>query len=130
MVQKKFVRYALRYLPWRDPLNLPPYEDRCRLLGIQPLELRRRVAQAIFVAKLLFNQIDCPSILEQLNIYAPERPLRRRNILYLEPRNRLFGAHEPIRIMCQRFNEVYELFDYNISINVFRQRLLSVFLRN
>ena len=62
-IQKKFVRYALRYLPWRDPLNLPPYEDRCRLLGIQPLEFRRRAAQAVFAAKFLTNNIDCPSLL-------------------------------------------------------------------
>ncbi|XP_065088012.1 switch-associated protein 70-like [Ochlerotatus camptorhynchus] len=43
-IQRKFVRYALRDLPWRDPLNLPQCEDRCRLLGIVTLDdpLRKR----------------------------------------------------------------------------------------
>ena len=30
-VQKKFVRFALRLLPWNDPVNLPPYPGRCQL---------------------------------------------------------------------------------------------------
>ena len=129
-VQKKFVRYALRHLPWRDSQNLPSYEDRCRLLSMQPLQLRREVAQAVFVAKILTAEIDCPSLLAQLNIYAPERPLRQRNFMYLEPRNRLFGSHEPIRAICQRFNEVYEFFDFNTPTSAFRHRLLDVFRTN
>lgn len=32
-VQKRFVRLALRNLPWRDPVNLPPYPNRCLLLS-------------------------------------------------------------------------------------------------
>ena len=129
-VQKKFVRFALRTLPWRDPLNLPPYEDRCRLLGIQPLEFRRQVSQAVFAAKLLTDGIDCPSLLSQLNVYAPQRYLRQRNFLHLEPRNRLFGTHEPLRFVSQRFNEMYSLFDFNISVDTYRQRLLDVFRTN
>ena len=126
-VQKKFVRYALRNLPWQDPLNLPAYENRCRLLGIEPLDLRRKVSQAVFAAKLLFNDIDCPALLSRLNIYAPERLLRQRDFLYLEPRNRSYGAHEPVRAISQQFNESFEQFDFDISANVFRQRLLHVF---
>lgn len=68
-VQRRFLRYALRHLPWRDPLNLPAYEDRCRLLGIETLEQRRRRAQAIFAAKLIVGDIDSPELLRQLNIY-------------------------------------------------------------
>ena len=126
-VQKKFVRYALRNLPWRDPLNLPAYENRCRLLGIEPLELRRKVSQAVFAAKLLFNDIDCPALLAKLYMYAPERPLRQRDFLYLEPRNRSYGTHEPVRAISQQFNESFEQFDFHISASAFRQRLLNVF---
>lgn len=56
-VQKKFVRLALRHLPWHDALNLPPYEHRCMLLGIDTLEQRRSTMQAVFVAKVLTPQI-------------------------------------------------------------------------
>ena len=66
-IQRKFVRYSLRFLPWRDTLNLPPYADRCRLLNIEPLTTRRIVAQAAFIGKLLLGDINCPALLAQLN---------------------------------------------------------------
>lgn len=96
-VQRKFVRYVLRHLPWNDPGNLPPYEHRCQLLGINTLEHRRSIAQAIFAAKILVGEIDSPGILADLQIYAPERPLRSRNFLHLPARVANYGQYDPIR---------------------------------
>lgn len=122
-IQRKFVRYALRHLPWRDPLNLPRYEDRCRLLGLQTLDQRRNTAQVVFVAKILTGEIDSLEILGQLNLYAPERLLRQRNFLLLEPRNTVYGLHDPVRFMSAKFNDVYLLFDFNCTIATFKRRL-------
>ncbi|XP_055632891.1 uncharacterized protein LOC129773314 [Toxorhynchites rutilus septentrionalis] len=47
-MQKKFLRYALRRLPWNGPINLPPYSDRCRLIGLEPLSTRRVTMQRMF----------------------------------------------------------------------------------
>ena len=33
-VQKQFLRFALRQLLWRNPVRLPPYTDRCKLLNL------------------------------------------------------------------------------------------------
>ena len=126
-VQRKFVRYALRFLRWQDPTNLPPYEERCRLLSLEPLQFRRVVAQATFAAKLLNADIDCPSLLTQLNVYAPERLLRQRGFLLLDSWSRNYALHEPIRALSQRFNEHFELFDFNLSSDLFRLRLLNIF---
>lgn len=126
-VQRKFVRYALRFLQWHDPLNLPPYEGRCRLLNLEPLEHRRTVCQAVFAAKLLAGEIDCPSILADLNLYAPERRLRQRDFLFLEQRYREYGLNEPIRALCQRFNEFFERFDFNTPTHIFRRQLMDLF---
>lgn len=68
-IQRKFVRRALWHLPWRDVVNLPPYEHRCMLLGIETLEKRRFNAQVVFVAKVLTNEIDSPAILSDLSVY-------------------------------------------------------------
>lgn len=122
-VQKKFVKYALRNLPWLDPVNLPPYEDRCRLLELNTLEQRRFNAQAVFVAKILKGEIDSPLILEQINMYAPERRLRQRGFLQLGARNGQYGEHDPIRYMCSSFNLVFDLFDFNMSSDSFRFKL-------
>lgn len=120
-IQRKFVRYALRHLPWNDPLNLPPYEDRCRLLGLDTLEQRRAVGQAVFAAKVLLGEIDCPGILAELHIYAPGRTLRSRNFLDLGPRNSNYGQHDPLRFMSSRFNQYYASFDFNRTAEVFRR---------
>lgn len=122
-VQKKFVRYALRHLPWNDPVNLPPYEQRCQLLGLETLERRRTAAQAVFIAKVILGGVDSPGLLEAIEIYAPERPLRARSFLYLGARSTNYGQHDPVRYMSMTFNEFYDLFDFNISTVAFRNRV-------
>lgn len=72
-VQKRFIRYALRRLPWNDPVNLPPYEHRCALLKIQPLSSRRVMLQRLFVFDVIMCNIDCSSILENVRFHAPAR---------------------------------------------------------
>lgn len=122
-VQKKFVRYALRYLPWRNPQELPAYENRCRLLGLETLQTRRRAAQAVFVAKMFLGEIDSPAILADLNLYAPERVMRQRALLQLAARNTGYGLHEPVRAMSDIFNQCFNLFDFNLSASSFNRRL-------
>ena len=70
-VQRRFVRYALRYLPWSDPLNLPPYANRCRLLGLDTLAERRNASNATFVAKILLAEYDVPELLSIIDVHAP-----------------------------------------------------------
>lgn len=123
-IQRKFVRYALRHLPWNDPANLPPYEHRCQLLGIDTLERRRSIAQAMFAAKVLVGEIDSPEIVAELQLYAPERPLRSRNFLNLPARVANYGQHDPVRFISMRFNEYYHLFDFNVTTETFRQRIV------
>lgn len=122
-VQRKFVRRALRSLPWRDPVNLPPYEQRCRLLGIDTLASRRFAQQAGFAAKILLGEIDSPEILSRLNIYAPERTLRQRNFLTTEGSNTVYGQHSPISAVTTAFNEVFDLFDFNLSAQAFQRKV-------
>lgn len=123
-VQRRFVRYALRNLPWQNRTNLPPYENRCRLLGIDTLELRRRRAQAAFAAKIIVGGIDSPELLYRFNLYAPERVMRQRNFLYIPPRNRLYGMNEPLRVIAVVFNSIDHLFDFNVPLTNSLRRML------
>lgn len=124
-VQKKFIRRALRFLPWRDPVNLPPYEHRCRLLGLDTLVSRRSAQQAGFAAKVILGEIDAPEILSQLNFYAPERILRQRNFFMAGGSNTVYGQHNPINAVQTVFNEAYELFDFNMTAATFQRRVLQ-----
>ncbi|XP_038106746.1 uncharacterized protein LOC119766336 [Culex quinquefasciatus] len=46
-VQRAFVRFALRKLPWNNPLILPSYEGRCLLFRLQSLAERRTLMQRL-----------------------------------------------------------------------------------
>lgn len=122
-VQRKFVRRALLNLPWRHPEMLPPYEDRCALLGIEPLRVRRRIDRAVYGAKIIRSEVDCAALLERIRLYAPERVLRSRQVIQVESRNTNYGANDPVNSISRCFVEGYELFDFNSSVESFRQRL-------
>lgn len=124
-IQAKFIRYALRFLPWSNPDELPPYENRCRLLELDTLEKRRKMMIAVFAGKIITANIDAPFILSRINLNVVPRPLRTRNFLRLDFQRTDYAQHEPIRRMCEVFNCVYDLFDFNMSIDVFRNRLYS-----
>ncbi|XP_058827797.1 uncharacterized protein LOC131687719 [Topomyia yanbarensis] len=94
-VQARFLRFALRTLPWRNPTELPPYIDRCRLLDMETLAKRRNTFRAVFVGKILTGQIDAPDILSQINVNVPPRSLRSHNFLRLEFQRTEYGQKEP-----------------------------------
>ena len=70
---------------------MPNYRSPCLLFGLQTLEHRFKVNQCVFVANILKNELDVPYLLEKINIYAPSRPLRSRNLLVGENRRTLYG---------------------------------------
>lgn len=122
-VQKAFVRFALRRLPWRDRMNLPPYENRCALINLPTLATRRTYLQRLFVFDLLENNIDCAELLARLRINAPVRRTRRIVFFRRGTNRTLYGQHNPLDVCCQSFNVVYHLYDFNLSKNVFKTRI-------
>lgn len=122
-VQRRFVRYSLARLPWRDPMNLPPYEDRCRLISLETLSQRREKASALFIAKILQGEIDSPAILCNLHFNVPARQLRSSSFFSLAFRRTNYGQNEPLRRLCSVFNKFSDLFDFNVSSACFKTRL-------
>ena len=57
-VQKQFLLFALRGLQWNSRFDLPRYEHRLNLIHLPTLEKRRKIANVVFVFKLLNNSID------------------------------------------------------------------------
>ena len=111
-VQRRFMRMALRDLPWRQPDNLPPYSDRCRLLNLDTLERRRKMQQVLFVAKLLNGEVDSPKLLSLLSFRAPHRALRPASLLTNRYHRTNFGRNEPIASCIRMFNRVEEYFEF------------------
>lgn len=111
-VQRKFLRFALRLLPWNDAVNLPPYEARCQLLQIEPLQLRRENAKAVFISKVLTGELDAPNLLGSLDINVPAYTLRSNDFFRLPRRLHAYDSNEPIRSMMNIFNQMYHNIDF------------------
>lgn len=122
-VQKRFIRYALRGLPWNDPAHLPPYEHRCALIGVQSLANRRTLLQRLFVFDVITGNIDCSSLLANVQFHAPARQLRNRQLLWIPSHRSLYGYNNPLDSCCRLFNDVCDVFDFNISKLVFKNRI-------
>lgn len=114
-IQRKFIRFALRHLRWRDPLSLPSYGSRCKLIDLELLEARRNVAKACFVGDLLQSNIDCPFLLSRLDINIRTRNLRSNMFLINSLSRTNYGLNEPIRSMCTTFNSCFSVFDFNMT---------------
>lgn len=66
-IQRKFIRFTLRNLPWTDPSNLPEYKDRCQLINLNLLSTRRNLAKLLFTCDVIQSRVDCPELLEKFN---------------------------------------------------------------
>lgn len=126
-VQRRFIRFALRRLPWNDPFRLPSYESRCRLIHLDNLEVRRNVARALVVADCLASRLDCPALLQRINLHVPSRPLRDSTLIRL-PFHRtnycMYGAFSGI---LRVFNRVSSHFDFSLSRDALKHRFFTHF---
>lgn len=127
-VQKRFIRLALRGLPWRDPVNLPPYSDRCRLLNLDTLEDRRKLAQVTTTAKIINGELDAPGLLARIGFRA-SRWTRNTAVIHHAFHRTSYGFNEPFSAMLRTFSTVEDEFEFGEPVRRFsnrvkRQRLL------
>ena len=111
-IQKRFVRSICRTLPWRNPDSLPRYEDLCALIGITPLDQRRKDIIGSTAHKILVGKYDCPAILCKLQLHCPLRPTRHHQLLRLGAHRTNYGTHEPIRNMALEYNRRRQNFNF------------------
>lgn len=129
-VQRRFIRFALRLLPWRDPHRLPSYESRCQLIHLDSLAVRRNAARVTAVADLLTSRIDCPSLLGELNLQARSRVLREGAFFRIPLEAANYSAHGSIIGFQRTFNRVASIFDFNVSRDVLKKQFLEFFRYN
>lgn len=125
-VQRSFLRYALRRLPWTNPTELPAYEDRCRLINLETLAMRRTRLRRLFIFDLITNRIDCSYLLQNVHFHAPVRHLRNRILLWVPIHRTRYAYFEPLVACCRVFNDVTEKFDFNITKETFSVRIRNL----
>lgn len=126
-VQHRFLRFALRKLPWRNPFQLPSYESRCQLIDLELLRTRRDVCRALTVADTLQGRIDCAFILEKNDLHAQSRSLRNNVMLRLPLRRTNYGMHGAIIDIQRVFNRIALLFDFHLTRESLRRRFSEFF---
>ena len=123
-IQKAFTRFTVFKYGLR---SVPPYNTRCKLLGIDSLANRRKAACSIFVYNILVGRINCPDLLELIGASVPSRTLRFYNFLHIPFHRCNYGTMEPLTNWIINFNMVYELIDYNFSREVVVDRIRSYY---
>lgn len=125
-VQRSFLRYALRSLPWNDPVNLPDYESRCMLLNMETLSFRRTKLKRMFLFDLITHNIDCSDLLAEVGFLAPSRYLRSRQLLAPRTHRTAYGQNSPLTSCIRSFSIVNDVFDFNLSRVEFKRRISSI----
>lgn len=128
-VQRRFIRFALRRLPWRDPFRLPSYESRCKLINLDTLAVRRNVCRSLVISDALTSRLHCPAVLRGLNIMAPLRTLRNTLFLHVRIRRTNYAMHSALTGLHRALNSVASLFDFNLSRDVIKRRFFEFFRR-
>lgn len=127
-VQKQFVLFALRHAYKRSNGNyvLPSYLYRCQLLNIQSLSSRRDLISRLFIYDILCSKVDSTYILEELNFYAPIRPLRDVIMFRVPFRRSNYSRLDPVYKLAILFNAVSSKFDFCVSRDEFKSSLRSL----
>ena len=125
-IQKKFLRFALRGLPWTDPLRLPGYINRLRLLNMPTLQRHRDYLRLSFLVNLLNGKIDCPGLLAKLNLRINSRNLRSVEFFSINSYRTNYGRFSSLNSMFIIYNEFSDKLSCN-DVNSLRFKLYFLF---
>lgn len=123
-VQKQFLLFALRGLPWNPNSNLPSYENRLKLIRLPTLRSRRIMLNVTFLHKLITGEINSEMLLRMINFNNPSRDLRHFRFLRLDTCNSNYAHFSPFRCMCNDYNSLHHLITPVDSCNLIKQKLI------
>ena len=83
-IQKQFVIYLLESRRNATSFRLTPYLDRCKQLRIQPLDMRREIADAVLAYDIFKENVNDTFISSKFIRFENRRALRN-NIILNEP---------------------------------------------
>lgn len=125
-VQVQFLLFALRSLPWNTSENLPPYENRLKLIDLPTLKQRRYMLRALFIIKLIRGQIDSAYLTTEIMFNVPRRNLRNFAPLQLSFARSNYELNNPMRSLFIIYNELSN----SISISDTLDTIKSFILRS
>jgi hypothetical protein len=126
-VQKQFLIFALRSLPWDNrSFQRPPYTSRLQLLTMKTLQSRRLLTEALFAYDLVNKNINSEYICSKITINTSTRVLRNKKFLIEKQFRSNYSANEPFNRCSKSFNQFSRLCGTNTSKLAFRNRILEI----
>lgn len=119
-VQRRFLKYLMYKCDQVYPQRGCDYLMLLDRFDFMSIETRRTCHSIMFLVKMLQNKIDCPALLENINIHVPRFASRQQ--LYFEcPRARTnMQTRSPIYNMCSNTNLIIN------DIDIFTASLISI----
>lgn len=126
-IQKKFVLFALRRSFQRNAdYELPPYDVRRKVLGLERLSDRRKIGRVFFMADVLYRMVDAPDLSSMFNScrYIPVHSYDLRTVnVFRPPYHRTdYGFNEPVSAICREFESFSVIYENSLTRENFRFR--------
>lgn len=125
-VQKQFIIFALKGLPWNPSEALPPYENRLKLIDLPSLERRRLMLRAIFLIRLLRGQIDSQFLISEIKFNVPSRITRNYIPLNLSLARSNYELSNPLRSLCEIYNNLYNNLSLSEPLHAIKISILNL----
>ena len=121
-VQKRFLRFVGYKLGINvDQIN---YRELMKSLNIFPLEQRRNFIDICTLYKIVNHHINCPQLLEKINIKVPQRNLRDHDLLSVDFHRTNYGKRSSLGRFASLHNKHCKDLDmFNNNINTFKNKL-------
>lgn len=121
-VQKKFVKFALRNLPWSGD-HMPCYQDLCGLVDLDTLFARHRIADIVFFTNVITGRVSSEHLRAKIQFNHNSTNLRQRRIFDPPLRTRNYLKHEPVIRFMHEFNGVKNVISLDMTTNVIKNKL-------
>jgi hypothetical protein len=95
------------------------------LLSLETLETGRVIARILFVFDIFSGRVSSPPLLAEIGLRAPSYSTRRHDFFHIDYHCTNYGAFEPINAALNSFNEIADLFDFDLSRSQFVAQVKS-----
>lgn len=122
-IQKQFVIYLLDSRRNATSFRLDPYIDRCKLLKLQTLVLRRKIADSVFAFDIFKGEINDVNISSNFVIRDHHYATRRARLIDEPFYNTDYLRNQPIARLIQHVNQNNAIFRNTIDRKIFKRKI-------
>jgi hypothetical protein len=92
------------------------------LLSLETWETRRDIARILFVFDIFSGRVSSPPLLSEIGLRVPSYRTHQHDFFHIDFHRTNYGAFEPINAALHGFNEIADLFDFDLSRSQFVAR--------